>query len=81
MKTYRVVSLEPYWLVGCKICQVYPVPGCDQHILAFDITMAHTPLMTLSQGVQQLKCNPVLQQPDSGYSASIAWQTHQNQIR
>lgn len=61
--THRIICLKPDWLVGSKICQVYPVPGGDQHILALDVTMAHPPLMTLSQGMQQLKGNPMLQAP------------------
>lgn len=58
---HRVVSRQADWLVGGKVSQVDPVPGSDQHIFTFDVSMTHTTLMTLSQGMQQLESNPMLQ--------------------
>ena len=60
LQTYWVVCRQPDWLVGGKVCQVYPVPRCDQHILAFDVSMTDTTLMALGQGMQQLKGYPML---------------------
>ena len=57
---YRVICWEIGWLVRGKVSQQNPVPGGDQNVLAFDVSVADALLMALRDCMKQLKSNPVL---------------------
>jgi hypothetical protein len=66
--THRVVGRQLHGLVGRKVREVRPVPGGDQHVLSFQVAVAHPRRVRSRQALQQLVCDPQLrmQGPDSG---------------
>lgn len=55
-----VVGGQQRGLVGRKVHQEGPVPGCERHILGFDVAVAHAPPVRLRQRQQQLVRDPAL---------------------
>ena len=82
-KPYWVVSWQAGGLVGCQICEVDPVPGGYEDILRFDVPMADTSSMALSQTLQQLKCDPSLHNHyplGSLHAQLLTWIQNKNRI-
>ena len=56
----RVVEWKVSRLVRSEIRDIHPIPGCNEDVLAFDISMGDLAATSITKSREDLECDPLL---------------------
>lgn len=56
----RIVEREVSWFVGSEIGDINPIPGGDEDVFAFDISVRDLAVASIAKSCEDLECNPFL---------------------